>query len=784
MKKILCASAAFFTLLLTASAQNIRNNPNSNHGNKFEQLGTILQDANTYRTASGAPGHEYWQQRADYDIYAELDEKNRILHGKETVTYINNSPDVLRYIWLQLDENEHSPDGENNYFNGSKISDPVTTAELERLDTREFLKGYGVNILKVTDVNGNSLPFTINQTMMRIDLPTPLKASKSFSFKVEWNYKIPERMKIGGRGGFEHFDEDGNDLFTIAQWFPRLCVYSDYQGWNHKQFTGRGEFALPFGNYKVRMKVPADHIVAATGTCTNYSEVLSKDEYNRYKKAEDASEPVEITTVDQARTKEKSPVKDQFKIWNYTATNVRDFAWGSSRKFIWDAMAVEQDGKKVMCMSYYPKEAYALYRKYSTKTVAHTIRVYSKHTIPYPYPVAISVEAANGMEYPMICFNYGRTEPDGTYSERIKYGMISVIIHEVGHNFFPMIINSDERQWSWMDEGLNTFMQFLAEQEFDNNYPSSRGPAHKIVDYMKIDKNRLEPIMTNSENIDNFGANAYGKPATALNILRETIMGRELFDHAFREYSRRWAFKHPSPTDFFRTMEDASGVDLDWFWRAWFFDIEPVDISLDSVRVITVGKPSVMPKGEERSFTRKAPKPEFESISKYRNRLSGMKFLVDVDTTLRDFYYYYDATKEPAEKITWNDMEDMSMPDNETMKSLDGNFYYELQFTNKGGCVMPIILRWNFADGTSEIDRIHAYIWRKNEQKVTKTFVKKKEVVSIELDPWKETADIDESNNNWPKIQARSRFDVFIEKEKIRGTGNGNNPMQKARNKK
>jgi hypothetical protein len=335
-----------------------------------------------------------------------------------------------------------------------------------------------------------------------------------------------------------------------------------------------------------------------------------------------------------------------------------------------------------------------------------------------------------------------------------------------------------------MDEGLNTFMQFLAEQEFDNKYPSSRGPAHKIVDYMKIDKNRLEPIMTNSENIDNFGANAYGKPATALNILRETIMGRELFDHAFREYSRRWAFKHPSPSDFFRTMEDASGVDLDWFWRAWFFDIEPVDISIDSVRVITVGKPSIMPKGEDRSFTRKAPKPEFENISKYRNRLSGMKFLVDVDTTLRDFYYYYDATKEPAEKITYNDMEDMSLPDDKSMKMLEGNYYYELQFTNKGGCVMPIILRWNFTDGTSEIDRIHAYIWRKNEQKVTKTFVKKKEVASIELDPWKETADIDESNNTWPKIETRSRFDVFMEKETIRGTGNANNPMQKAKNKK
>lgn len=759
-------------------AQNIQNNPQSNHGNKFEQLGTILNDVNTYRTASGAPGHEYWQQRADYEIDAFLDEANLRLEGNELITYYNNSPDALQYLWLQLDENEHSVNSEFTNIDGSRVNSPTTTGSVESLDKTSLLNGLGVNIESVTDAKGNKLSYTINSTMMRVDLPKPLTTKKKIQIRIKWNYKIPERMKTGGRGGYEFFPEDGNHVFTITQWFPRMCVYNEIKGWNHKQFTGRGEFALVFGNYKVRMKVPADHVVAATGECTNYNKILTKSQLDLWEKSKTSNEPIEIITLDEAKRREQNPNKTEYKTWEYTATNVRDFAWGSSRKFVWDAMGIMQANKRVMCMSYYPKEAYGLYRKFSTKVVAHTIRVYSKYTIDYNYPTAISVEAANGMEYPMICFNFGRTEKDGTYSERTKYGMIGVIIHEVGHNFFPMIINSDERQWSWMDEGLNTFVQFLAEQEFDNNYPSSRGPAFKIVDYMKMPKEQLEPIMTNSENIVQFGNNAYGKPATALNILRETIMGRKLFDHAFKEYCRRWAFKHPEPSDFFRTMEDASGVDLDWFWRGWFYDIEPVDIALDSVKSYQVTKGTSVPVDMDTTVIRANKMSVASHISQLRNKQEGMQFLVDKDTALRDFYYYYDPKKDTAKTTiienaysNWETIEDFS--------KYEGKYIYELYFTNKGGLVMPIIIEWTFEDGTKEIDRINAYIWRKNEKKVTKAFIKSKKVKSIQIDPFLETADIDTKNNAWPQSSTMTKFELFKSKSSIRGQSSGGNPMQR-----
>ena len=764
MKKIVYLLSAL-TIGLQGVAQNIQNNPTSNHGNKFEQLGTILPDANTYRTASGAPGHQYWQQRADYNIEAFLDEKELKLTGKEQITYYNNSPDALSYLWLQLDENQHSPDAESNNFDGSKISQPVTNDQLDRLDYKRMLDGYGVNITAVTDVVGKKLSHTINQTMMRVDLPIPLKPGEKIIFKVEWNYKIPERLKIGGRGGYEFFPGDGNHTFTITQWFPRMCVYSDYQGWNHKQFTGRAEFALPFGNYNVSMNVPADHVVTATGTIQNAVDVLNTAQLARWSNAQKSDEPVEVITLDEAKARESAPDKTNRKTWKFAAENVRDFAWGSSRKFVWDAMKVDVGGKKTMCMSVYPKEAYGLYRRYSTKVVAHTIRTYSKFTITYPYPTAISVEAQNGMEYPMICFNYGRTAADGTYSERIKYGMISVIIHEVGHNFFPMIINSDERQWSWMDEGLNTFVQFLAEQEFDNAYPSGRGPAFKIAPYMKMSPDQLEPIMTNSDNINNFGSNAYGKPATALNILRETVMGRELFDYAFKEYARRWAFKHPSPADFFRTMEDASGVDLDWFWRGWFYDIQPVDISMDSVKAFTVTDKGIVSTKIDSVPMPSTREERVAHISQLRNKEAGMKFLVDLDTSLRDYHYYMPIEKNAKRgKMAMSDADRMANVDAETFQKYAGNYYYEISFTNKGGLVSPIIIRWTFADGTEEVERINAYIWRKNEKNVVKTFVKNKEVTNIQLDPYRETADIDETNNAWPKVPVPSKFDLFKSK--------------------
>ncbi|MEO6069292.1 MAG: M1 family metallopeptidase, partial [Chitinophagaceae bacterium] len=495
MKKILLACSLQLMAGGLLWAQNIQNNPNSNHGNKFEQLGTTLPTPNEYRTASGAPGPKYWQQRADYNIKCELDEKALKLTGSETITYYNNSPDVLTYLWIQLDENEHSTTKNANYQNSSAMGRQTTVSALQTMEDTKKDNGFGFNITKLTDGTGKSLQHVINKTMMRIDLPQPLKPGQKFIFNLDWNYNISDRMSMGGRGGYEYFPEDGNYLFTMSQWYPRLCVYSDFQGWQNHQFTGRGEFALTFGNFKVQMTVPADHVVGSTGECTNYAQNLTPAQLGRWNKAQTSKEPIEIVTLAEAKAAEgkKSTAK---KTWTYSANNVRDFAWTSSRKFIWDAMPTTVEGKKIMCMSFYGKEAYGLYRKFSTKAVAHTIRTYSKFTIPYPYPVAQSVEAANGMEYPMICFNYGRTEKDGTYSEQAKYGMLGVIIHEVGHNFFPMIVNSDERQWTWMDEGLNTFVEYLTEELYDSKFPSRRGPAFTITDYMKLPKDQLEPIMT------------------------------------------------------------------------------------------------------------------------------------------------------------------------------------------------------------------------------------------------------------------------------------------------
>lgn len=777
----------------SALAQNTYNNPNSNHGNKFEQMGGILPTPNEYRTASGAPGPKYWQQRVDYDIKCELDEKNLKLNGSETVTYFNNSPNELVYLWLQLDENQHSSVNNANYQTSNTMSNQLSPQAIDRNDENKTDNGYGFKITSLTDALGKKLNFTINKTMMRVELPAPLKAGQRFVFKLDWNYKIADRMSKGGRGGYEYFPEDGNHVFTMTQWYPRLCVYSDFQGWQNHQFTGRGEFALTFGNFKVAMTVPADHVIMSTGEGQNYASVLTPAQMARWNKARTSAEPVEVVTLAEAQAAEKQK-SEKKKTWIFKADNVRDFAWGSSRKFIWDALATNIEGKKVMCMSGYPKEAYGLYRKFSSKAVEHTIKTYSKFTIPYPYPVAQSIEASNGMEYPMICFNFGRTEKDGTYSEGTKNGMLGVVIHEVGHNFFPMIINSDERQWSWMDEGLNTFVEYLTEELWDNKFPSRRGPAAFITDYMKLPKEQLEPIMTNSENIVQFGPNAYSKPATGLNILRETIMGRELFDYAFREYARRWAFKHPEPADFFRTMEDASGEDLDWFWRGWFFSTEVCDISLDTVRYAKADLSAEPEKREASTFKRSADKPllpTFDDISKIRNREDkNIKFQTDADTTLRDFYWRYGRGLEPYD----TSRKEVTMPGGgpekltpEEMEKYGNRHQYELTFSNKGGLVMPIIIEWTYKDGTTEIERIPAQVWRLNENKVIKSFIKDKEVASIKIDPMKETADINEKNNSWNTMPEPSRFTIFKQAQtggRRNQGGQSGNPMQRAQEKK
>ena len=558
---------------------------------------------------------------------------------------------------------------------------------------------------------------------------------------------------------------------------PRAVAYYDTMGWQNKQFLGRGEFALTFGDYEVNITVPSDHIIASTGELQNAKAVLTKEQRERFEKSKTAKEPVVIVSQDEAEEKEKTK-SDKKSTWTFKASNVRDFAFASSRKFIWDAMGVKFGARTVMAMSYYPKEGNPIWGKYSTKAVAHTLKTYSKYTFDYPYPVAISSHAVfTGMEYPMISFNFGRPEADGTYTPRTKYGMIGVIIHEVGHNYFPMIVNSDERQWTWMDEGLNSFLQYLTEQEWEHNYPSRRGPAYKITSYMGGDKSKISPIMTNSESIYQFGNNAYGKPATALNILRETVMGRELFDFAFKTYSQRWMFKHPTPADFFRTMEDASGVDLDWFWRGWFYTTDHVDIAVTGVKAykLDTQNPDI-----EKALAKKeeAEKPRYITDVINDELLKG-KTLVENDPSLVDFYNEYDKFEVTKLDKKAYERYAKSLSDKEKKYFAKNDNYYEITFENKGGLVMPIIVQLNFKDGTNELHRIPAEIWRYDSESVTKTFATKKEVESITLDPYVETADVETANNHYPPKAEMSKFQIYKYKKRP-----SQNTMQKANSAK
>ncbi len=732
--------------------------------NKFRQLNQEFSSPNMFRTASGAPGPAYYQQQADYKINIELDDLNKKIYGDEIVTYTNNSPDKLDYLWVQLDQNIRSKDSPSLIRDSSKLVEP---AYIPNSFDDDFLKkpfDGGFNINHVRGIDNKPLDYFINQTMMRIDLPEPLKTGQSFSFKVKWNYNINNRLEDRGRSGYETFPSDDNRAYTIAQFFPRMCVYDEVEGWQNYQFWGDGEFALPFGNYEVNITVPADHILEATGELINRKEVYTKEMMKRFNQAKKSfDEPVLIVTQEEAEITEKSFSKDK-KTWKFIAENVRDFAFATSRKYILDMMAVKIGEDTVMAVSLYPREGNPMWEDFSTITVVETLKFYSDYTFNYPYHKAVSVHAHRvGMEYPMICFNFGRPNIDGSYSDDEKFGMIGVIIHEIGHFFFPMIVNSDERQWAWMDEGINTYVQYLTEQEFGKkypeiiypykNFPSDRGPAEMIVDYMSVDQNYLAPIMSNPENVYSLGPNAYGKPATALNILRETIMGRELFDYAFKKYSNRWKFKHPTPEDFFRTMEDASAVDLDWFWRGWFYTTDYVDIGIKEINQYYVSpNPSEELKKvliDEMGIPRNSWRPLI-FLDKFENDKENNKEKAPLDNSkLLNNYLNENYSKEEISKL--------NIP----------KYYYEVIFDKPGGLVMPIIIDIEYDDGTIERKKYPAQVWRKNDLKVRKVLTSNKKILSIKLDPDKETADIDVSNNSWPKVESNSDFDNF--KSKIKG---------------
>ncbi len=719
------------------------------NNNNFKQLYEEFATPNNFRTASGAPGSQYYQQQVDYSMNIELDDENTKLYGDEIITYTNNSPDELSYFWVQLDQNIRQKDAPALEKNPSEINPFNPVASFANDNMNDPFDG-GFNIDYVKDANGIPLKYFINHTMMRVELPTSLKSGEQYVFSIKWWYKINNHVTNRGRSGFEYFPADDNRAYVIAQFFPRLAVYNDVEGWQNYQFWGNGEFALNFGNYEVNITVPEDHIMEATGELQNPKEVLSRKEMQRYKKAQNTfDKPVII--VSQAEVEVKETIKAKKKsTWKFKAENVRDFGFATSRKFIWDMMAVEVGSKNVIAASLYPKEGNPLWEEYSTEVVAHTLEVYSKFTFDYPYPKAVSVHAKNqGMEYPMICWNYGRPNEDGTYSDRIKYGMISVIIHEVGHNYFPMIVNSDERQWGWMDEGLDTFMQFLTEQELDPKYPSRRGDPSKIVRYMSGNQEFISPIMSNPENIFQLGPNAYGKPATALNILRETIMGKELFDYAFKTYSQRWMFKHPTPEDFFRTMEDASAVDLDWFWRGWFYSTDVVDIGLKSVKRFHI--------------TPNATDEVKELVKGYGmsiDELSPMVFMVSEDS--KDFSDELKSSEINSEVLRDYLDKNSSEYSGKTLPK----FFYEIEFEKPGGIVMPIIVEFSYKDGTQETITYPVQVWRKNDQFVKKMITTDKEILEIKIDPRAETADINLLNNNWPREEIKSDFDKFKEKIK------------------
>ncbi len=731
---------------------------------RFKQMYEEFSTPNTYRSASGAPGPDYYQQRADYDMKIELDDKNAKLYGEETVTYFNNSPDDLEFLWVQLDQNVRAKDSKSPLRNGNGVNFAYTAGNFANTYVNEPFDG-GFNIEYVKDASGKPMSYTINQTMMRLNIARPLKSGEQISFSIKWWYNINDHVNGRGRSGYEYFPKDGNRAYVIAQFFPRMAVYSDVEGWQNHQFWGNGEFALPFGNYNVSITVPADHVLDATGVLQNRKEVFSKDMMKRYEMAKKSyDKPVIIVNQAEAEAAEKG-FSEKKKTWKFKATNVRDYGFATSRKFIWDMQAVKIGGKDVMAVSLYPKEGNPLWEEQSTKAVAQTLETYSKHTFDYPYHKAISVHAKNqGMEYPMICWNYGRPNEDGTYSDRTKYGMISVIIHEVGHNFFPMIVNSDERQWGWMDEGLDTFMQYLTEQEFGKNYPevispnekypSRRGEAAKIVPYMAGDQSHISPIMSNPENVYQLGPNAYGKPATALNILRETVMGEELFDHAFKTYAQRWKFKHPTPEDFFRTMEDASAVDLDWYWRGWFYTTDYVDIGV---------------KGVKKFYVTNKPTKEMEKYMADRNLteadLPPLVYLAEEDSEDFSPDLKGKSPTETSQNLKEFMMDNMTEAERAQVK--EPKYFYEVTFDKPGGIPMPLIVQYTYADGTTENVTYPPEIWRKNDAEVKRVVSSQKELVGIVVDPKLETADIDTTNNSWPVKEEKSDFDKF--KENIKG---------------
>lgn len=652
---------------------------------------------NRYRNAAGAPGPDYWQQQVDYKIEASLDTTSHSITGSERITYHNNSPDQLTYLWVQLDQNVRSIENSRSYESAAALPENISPQFRQFVGVDPFDGGYTISRVElVEDGRPSPAEYRINDTIMKVKLSTPLAPGQVQQLEIDWSYPIPDN----GRGAKEKVSDGW--LYEIAQWFPRMSVYDDVNGWQTDQFLGSGEFYLNFGNYDVSLTVPWNHIVDATGELQNPAEVLTPTQRRRLTKAYESEDPVFIIEPDEVMTPKSRPANSGMLTWHFKAENVRDFAWVSSKTYVWDAAGFRYDDsdRVIKVHSIYPRDAMPLWDKVSTRATLQTLKTYGRLAFQYPYPKAVNVHGpVFGMEYPMIAFCGARPQPDGSYSDGLERALIGVTIHEVGHNWFPMIVASDERKWTWMDEGLNTFLQYYGEQDYaktycnsvwtqteDCTFPSRRGPAPNIVEYMR-DEDQV-PIMTESDLIHkDFGNNGYAKPAAGLVMLREHVIEPYGFDDAFGDYSKNWMFKHPQPSDFFRSIEEGSGENLAWFWRGWFYSTNANNQAINSVTV-----------------------QNSDSL---------------IGTSAR------------------------------------GQNYYRVEITNKGGLVMPVELEVTYDDGTSERFDMPVDVWRDNEISYRKGFFSDKVVAKVELDPDEAFADIDRSDNLWetPAIEVNESPD-------------------------
>jgi len=522
-----------------------------------------LPPGNVYRSGSGAPGPRYWEQRADYDLHGTLDTVTKSLHGEMTLRYTNVSPDTLRFVWFQV---------EQNAFKQGSLNSLVFPAD-SRFGARNFEGGDVIERFnEVVGTKKTPLKTRVEGTVMKVDLATPLAPGKMTTFDVAWHFNIPEH-------GADRMGRDGS-LFELAQWYPRVCVYDDLRGWNTEPYLGQGEFYLEYGDFNVAITVPAGYIVASTGTLQNGAEVLTPAEISRLAQAAKSDTPVHIVTQQDLQSGAARPRKTGTMTWHFSAKNVRDAVWAAAPDYLWDAS------------SYQGHMAFAYYRPSATETwkdaadmARMSIMEYSERWFPYPYPQISAVEGPiSGMEYPMLAMETKSAD---------KYDLYNVVTHEIGHMWYPMIVGSNERMHMWQDEGFNTFINYFSEAR---RYPEKGSYEQRVAhDRQMVEQfmshNYDEPLEVQPDRINPnlLGENAYVKTAVGLAQLRDEILGPQAFDEAFREYTRRWAFKHPSPADFYKTMEDVSGKRLDWFFREWFIENAHFDVGIDTVVQRQVG---------------------------------------------------------------------------------------------------------------------------------------------------------------------------------------------------